>query len=144
MFIRRHPTASYVSLWMREPNPKRFWYHGAMKRDMDLVRDILGQIEGRGPGRGGLAVSVKGRSDAEISGHLEIMDDAGLVDGVDPHGGIACRRLTWEGHEFLEQSRDEGMWERAKDKAIAQTGSLSMLAIKTALATLIKAAITGG
>ena len=115
-----------------------------MKRDMDLVRLILQNIEEREPGTGGYGVYGEGRSRAEISGHLLIMYDAGLVDGVDPRGGVECSRLTWEGHEFLEQSRDEEIWEQAKDKARSATGSLSWLAVKTALATLIKAAITGG
>lgn len=73
------------------------------------------------------------------------MEDAGLVEGVDLAPNVAlCQRMTWEGHEFLEQSRDERIWEQAEDKAITTTGSLSMLALKTALATIVKAAITGG
>lgn len=118
-----------------------------MKRDIDLVRQILQQIEERNPENadpGVLNVRVNSRSMAVVSGHLQIMCDAGLVGGMGPHSVISCERLTWEGHEFLEQSRDEGIWEEAKDKAITTTGSLSMLAVKTALATLIKAAVTGG
>ncbi len=116
-----------------------------MKRDMDLVRQILQQIEERTPRSSNPIVWATDRSRDELYEHLEIMQDAGLVEGVAlaPKYPI-CKRMTWEGHEFLEQSRDEGMWEQAKAKAIAATGSLSMLAVKTALATLIKAAITGG
>lgn len=116
-----------------------------MKRDMDLVRQILQQIEERKAHTPNIGVWATGRSRDEIYEHLQIMEDAGLVEGVDIMPKFPrCQRMMWEGHEFLEQSRDEGIWEQAKDKAIAKTGSLSMLAVKTALATLIKAAITGG
>lgn len=115
-----------------------------MKRDMDLVRQILQQIEDRKPGSSNHGVSATGRSRDELYEHLMIMQDAGLVEGVAMAPVPLCRRMTWEGHEFLEQSRDERIWKQAKDKAIATTGSLSMLAVKTALATIVKAAITGG
>ena len=135
----RNPPTDYP------PAKAGFLYHVDMKRDMDFVRQILLEIEKRNPEASNPGVDVEGRSKDEVYHHLVIMQDRGLVEGVKHTSDSAiCVRMTWEGHEFLEQSRDEGIWEQAKDKAISTTGSLSWLAVKTALATIVKAAITGG
>ena len=116
-----------------------------MKRDMDLVRQILQEIERRDPESSNPGVDVEGRSKNEVYDHLLIMQDRGLVEDVRRTSTSAlCIRMTWEGHELLEQTRDPDLWEEVKDTALTKTKSLSWLAIKTALATLIKAAITDG
>ena len=120
-------------------------YHATMQRDMDFVRQILQVIEKRGAESTNPGVDVEGRSKDEVYQHLVIMQDRELVTGVKLTSDSAiCARMTWEGHEFLEQSRNEGIWKRAKNTAITATGSLSWLALTTALTTIIKAAITGG
>ena len=110
---------------------------------MDFVRQILEEIEKRNPEASNPGVDVDGRKPKEILYHLKIMEDARLVEGVKSNP-VGCIRMTWEGHEFLEQSRDESIWQQAKEKAITATGSVSWLAVRTALTILIKAAITGG
>lgn len=110
---------------------------------MDFVRQILQEIEKRNAESSNPGVDVGGRTPKEILHHLQIMEDVGLVVGVrsNPTG---CTRMTWEGHEFLEQSRDPDVWEEAKETALKTTKSLSWLAVKTALTAWVTSKITGG
>jgi hypothetical protein len=119
-----------------------------MKRDMDLVRAILIEIE-KAPFEGRLIdVEVAGRTEDEISYHVLLMQEAGLVDAIDLSDmKRICwkpKRLTDSGHEFLEAARNDTMWAKAKDKVMSTTGTLTLEALKIALGALIKQALTGG
>lgn len=78
-----------------------------MKRDMDLVREILMKIEDLPHTCGFHTIAVEGRHKGEISYHVLLLHEAGLIeaqnltsqDGVD----WKPKRLTYAGHEFLEQ-----------------------------------------
>ena len=116
-----------------------------MKRDMDLVREILLKVEATAPDVLGATVEIDRRSKAEVCGHVELLVDAGLVDAR-----IAARqqhfvifRMTWAGHEFLDSARNESIWRRAKTLAIEKGCGLSMLALQLALTELIKRGISG-
>jgi hypothetical protein len=119
-----------------------------MKRDMDLVRAILMDIENGARFDGSLyKVEIPGYSDEIIGYHVMLMSQAGLImaqdasslDGLDwiPIG------LTWDGHEFLDASRDDTRWAMAKDIVSKGAGTLSIEALKIALGTMMKQAITG-
>ena len=43
--------------------------------------------------------------------------------------------LTWEGHEFLEASRNEGLWAKAK-QAAGSTGGMVLGVLKSVLIDL--------
>jgi hypothetical protein len=89
-----------------------------MKRDMDLCRDLMRQIANSPTLDGPVEVAVEGRSNDEVSYHLHILRQAGLIEAIDfsSLSGMAYRplRLTWEGNEFLDATRDETIWTRAK------------------------------
>ena len=104
-----------------------------MKRDMDLVRKILRACEDSPDGHVG-HISIEGYSEQKIGFHATLMIEAGLVAGADV---TACgddgpqsiiTRLTWEGYEFLDASRSDTLWEKAKSTAAAGGGvSLGIL-----------------
>ena len=92
-----------------------------MKRDMDLIRQILLEIEAHDDGRGdAFALHIAGLADATVFGHLMLLSDARLIDGErrqKPEG--ACfmpQRLTWTGQEFLSSIRDPSIWIETKKK----------------------------
>ncbi|MCH8343927.1 MAG: DUF2513 domain-containing protein [Planctomycetes bacterium] len=115
-----------------------------MKRDMDFVRHILQVIEKRNPEASNPGVDVEGRSKNEVHHHLLIMQDKGLVEDVRQTSDSAiCTRMTWDGHEFLEQTRDPDVWKEVKETAVKTTKSLSWLAITTALSAWVTSKITG-
>ena len=112
-----------------------------MKRDIDLVRTILLSIEdGKDAnGHGLVRLNIPGRSQEEVSYHVGLLYEAGLVDAVNlsaldgyewqPKG------LTWRGREFLDSARDESSWEQAK-KELRKIGNFSFEVLKVALATV--------
>lgn len=87
-----------------------------MKRDVDLIRELLLAIEEGKEDSMGLVRGIHGLE--SINSHLLIMNEAGLieqyVDHLDHNWEIG--RLTWEGHEFLDAARKTDLWNAAKDK----------------------------
>jgi hypothetical protein len=102
-----------------------------MKRDWDTIRDILTKLEDVTPEEGCLRLSsFPPDRAAEISYHVELMMEAGLVNGQmsktlgsGPHDFLAIR-LTWQGHEFLDAIRSDTVWQKTKKSFIS--GGLSM------------------
>jgi hypothetical protein len=93
-----------------------------MKRDMDLIREVLLKLEAE-PLDGNLysvepdRLGIEDRSYDEIAYHLVILIDGGLVDGErDQSGGFALRKLTWAGHDFLDSVRDPKIWRATKER----------------------------
>ena len=52
-----------------------------MKRDLELVRTILLEIEAQPPGQVSFGVNVEGKSDEEVLEHTALLIEAGLVNG---------------------------------------------------------------
>lgn len=98
-----------------------------MKRDMDFVRDLLFQIE---DGQklfntlpksqaAALGLSADEAIDDELAAkleqHLELLESAGFAEFHRSGGGAWFNpKLTWTGHEFLDNVRDKDIWEQAK------------------------------
>ena len=117
-----------------------------MKRDMDLVRNILLKVECTTNTRGIMDVDEfnDGRhSDEQIYYHLNMMGQADLiVVEYLKHGAVLnVRALTWQGHEFLDAVRNESSWVQAKEKVLKATGGLSFEGLKIALTQLMKHAL---
>lgn len=109
-----------------------------MKRDMDLIRKILLAIEAHAePYSWEVPIEIEGYSDKEVSYHIKLLLEAGLIEarGLKGTGVItwAINGLTWAGHEFLEASRDDSRWGKVKRLVIEKTGSLSFEVLKTGL-----------
>jgi len=100
------------------------------------------------PFKGGwINIEVPEHSEEEISYHVLLLADAGLIEAINL-GSMSrvCwmpKRLTYDGHEFLDAARDQTRWAKAKEAVIKNTGTLTLEALKIALAALIKQAITG-
>lgn len=94
-----------------------------MKRDMDLVRLILLEIEHSSDGAQlQMNFDIPDYTPEIVSYHLMILHDAGLIEASDlstmGRGLFWCpKRLTWSGHEFLDAARNDSIWKKAKEKA---------------------------
>jgi hypothetical protein len=101
-----------------------------MKRDMDLIRTILLEVEAAAPQPGWIDLEIVGYDPAVISEHVQLLADEGLIEAKDlsAHDGFEFRptRLTWKGHAFLDAARDETVWERTKARATAKGGRLRL------------------
>lgn len=108
-----------------------------MKRDMDLIRDLLFNIEEDKNINGKYVLSDADFSNIDadpnaVQYHLRLLLDAGYIEGRDlladtpsendtfnvmrqgTGSQIAVERLTWEGHEFLDTVRDNQVWQKTK------------------------------
>ncbi|MFP3404459.1 DUF2513 domain-containing protein [Pseudomonas sp. SIMBA_065] len=101
-----------------------------MKLDQDLVREILLAIEASDHDpRGGLEIELQGRSSMELSYHIMLLHDAGLIVGqshnyIGPDGfRWEAKHLTYRGHEFLDTVRDSEVWRLTKAGAAKAGGA---------------------
>ena len=94
-----------------------------MKRDMDLVRLILLEIEKSSEDpRAQIYLEIPNYTSEQVSYHVMILNDAGLIEACDfsamGSDNFWCpKRLTWSGHEFLDAARNDSIWNKAKEKA---------------------------
>lgn len=105
-----------------------------MKRDMDLIREILLAIEAQPPG---LMRQIPAPAEYEretILGHLRLIKDAGLLDGkVEFHRDtvlVAIYGLSNSGHDLLDSIRDEGVWRQTKEATEKVGGSVAIDVLK--------------
>lgn len=108
-----------------------------MKRDIDLARQLLLDIESRGADCSVSVLRPGGANhDAEerLRYHLRLLIDAGLLKEIDrTAGGVPCVRLTDAGHETIELTRDESRWREARWECQHRTGGLSLTVVRSIL-----------
>lgn len=119
-----------------------------MKRDWDLVREILLHLEACESTRGNLRPGdLAGYDEELVSYHVQIMIEAGLIEGEcskTTNRPLYClaHRLTWAGHEFLDQVRSHVAWNRikglAREKGLDMTLDVIKLAAKLILESLLR------
>lgn len=120
-----------------------------MKRDMELIRKILFETEKLSVEEsGGTTLEIEGYDQQIVSYHIMLLDEAGLIKGIDFSGGSNISwfvdRLTWDGYEFLEASRNEQIWKRTITTITNKGGGLVFEVLKQVLINTIKEAILGG
>lgn len=99
-----------------------------MKRNFDLIRDILLYIESQDSGFFYKPVILEDYTKEETIYHLVLMIENNLLEGnVTPVSGglpplVIVSRMTWKGHDFLEASRDTQRWTQAKEVFIKAGG----------------------
>lgn len=105
-----------------------------MKRDMELIRGLLLQVEGEEE------PDLSKWTEEQQVYHMALLIEADLVHGATAEGSMGetvaahAIRLTWDGHEFLEAARDDTVWKKAREQ-IAKAGGHVTLPILTALLT---------
>ncbi|WP_133468163.1 DUF2513 domain-containing protein [Paraglaciecola marina] len=85
-----------------------------MKRDMELIRDILLEIEADS-----FESKIKGYDNSVVENHMVLLIQEKLVDrrtfGINSTW-IANVKLTWAGHEFIENLRQKEVWNTIKNE----------------------------
>jgi DNA-binding transcriptional ArsR family regulator len=119
-----------------------------MKRDMDLIRNLLLVVEASEQpvvyiADLMVAERLQGMEQSDIDFHLKLLIEAGLIDGnkkqgLSTVGNWYVRRLTWDGHEFLDTIRDPEIWRKTKEGASA-AGNWSVGTLKEFGTALLKA-----
>lgn len=91
-----------------------------MVRDMELVRKIMLNIQA-GDFRGG----VEGYDDDTVNCHKALLAEKGLIEAKPhyPSSGrtppdipdlVMIKRMTWEGHDFIDAIASDTKWEKVK------------------------------
>jgi len=107
-----------------------------MKRDVDLCRQLLFDLEAHGPdcAVNVLRTGIVGDADDRVRHHLRLLIDAGFVKEVDrTTNGLACVRLTNSGVELLEVCRCDRRWRDSKQVVLERTGGLSLTVLRAVL-----------
>lgn len=100
-----------------------------MQRDLNLIRSILLKLEEHDDPLDWAAIEVDGFSELQVSYHIMLLDQAGLIDATDcsSNDGLhwEAKSLTWTGHEFLDAARNSSIWNRALEKVGQVAGGVS-------------------
>lgn len=121
-----------------------------MQRNMDLIRTILFALEEAPESDlgGWTTLEIEGHSAIEVSEHVRLLHESGLIDAQDASTMQTYRwhpqRLTWEGHEFLEAARNDSRWKRATDAVAEKGGGLTLDVLKALLIQYTRQAVLGG
>lgn len=99
-----------------------------MKRNMDLIRDLLLKLESLDKSPTATVVihsydeelRFEGITPDEVEYHLLLIREAGLIEP--PHRSDLFQRLSWAGHDFVDSVRDPDIWARTKQGAEAVKG----------------------
>lgn len=124
-----------------------------MKRDMDLIRNLLIKVEEvYEPGADSINFSkirIDGYDDKVIAEHLLLMKEAGLIRNINAKQYVtgstmlSIGNLTNEGYDTLEKFRNDTVWNKTKE--IARDKGLPMLIdIFSQVASTVIAGITEG
>lgn len=119
-----------------------------MKRDMDLARSILIALE-EAPYDGFpiLRFTIPDHSDNEVSYHVMLLHEAGLLRAfdvsADDSGMWLPAYLTWDGHEFLEAAKDDTRWNQAKTYLKDNGAPMIFDVLKTLLVSYAKRKMFG-
>ena len=115
-----------------------------MKRDMDLVRNLLLATE-----RADCAIDAMDLYDEysndQVAFHVEMMTAHGLIDArcKYSHEGspliVKINGLTWEGYDYLDAIRSDSVWQRSKAAIKEAVGDAPLSVIKEVCSELASA-----
>ncbi|MFL5620216.1 MAG: DUF2513 domain-containing protein [Gemmatimonadaceae bacterium] len=115
-----------------------------MKRDLDLVRQLLLQIEAL-PAGPPAQYPTREIEDPVLLAHFELVIAAGLVNGniARSQGArgdvISISGLTWEGHEWIEMVRSQTVWNETKAALLESAGAMTYELTKDVASKLLRA-----
>jgi DNA-binding transcriptional ArsR family regulator len=115
-----------------------------MKRDPDLIREILLRTEALPIGHFLSNIEIDGYSPDIIGEHVRLLEEAEFIDaqiarsqsqmGVTIVGSYAINRLLNDGHDFIENAKSDTVWKRAREQVAEKTGDVSLTVLKAVLA----------
>lgn len=103
-----------------------------MKRDLDLVRTILKEIEDEvPPNRTADNIKIDGYDQDTVYAHVKLLIDEEYLEGkvlMAMMGivGVHISGLTWKGHDFVSATKDESLWDKAKKSILKPTASMTV------------------
>jgi DNA-binding transcriptional ArsR family regulator len=115
-----------------------------MKRDMDLIRLLLiANVTGEKPQE---LNQYDGRT---VLYHYTLLQDAGFIEARFVEGNdvvpvaVNYVRVTWAGQEFYDASKENKLWEMAKQELMKQGASYTVTAVLAWLKYQLHVKLTG-
>lgn len=107
-----------------------------MKRDMELVRMILLELENAETEKVKGPLYMEGYYESgELAYHLTLLKQAELIEAeyLSNFDGAYWTNLSlnWNGHEFLDAVRQDTIWEKMKETMGAELNKVPIQAIAT-------------
>lgn len=111
-----------------------------MRRDMELIRKVLLAVEA-----GNARHPIDGYTQDEVRYHQMLVIEKGLVEGqfrkdmtqaTEVPAAVMLRRLTWEGHDFIDAIADESRWSKVKGFLADSGKQVTIETVKAAVTTL--------
>jgi hypothetical protein len=108
-----------------------------MKRDMDLIRQILFKVEAAQTFNQPVQLKIDGYAADLIAFHVRLLADGGIIEAYAAGGNQWWpTALTWSGCEFIDAARDDTNWEKAKT-VLSKAGGITFETIMPVLVGLI-------
>lgn len=120
-----------------------------MKRDMELCRKILFQIEKEYVDTALINLKIEGYTTEEVAYHCNLLYEAGFISDYDAQYAddqiyyFQVGDLTWEGQDFLDKIRDDTKWHKIM-KVIKNDGLSMTFNTISDVASAIIASMTEG
>lgn len=115
-----------------------------MKRDLDLIKEILLKVEAYPVGRSLSRIEVEGYKQDVISEHIRLLQESNYIDvdlltspsshGVNQVDGYSINRLLNDGHDFIANAKSESVWTKAKSLVKEKGIDVSLAVFKAVLA----------
>ncbi|TKA91794.1 DUF2513 domain-containing protein [Guyparkeria sp. SB14A] len=116
-----------------------------MRRDWDTIREILLAVEGLDGTKPLTLEDFEEERQPEISYHVTLLEEAGLVLSNSAPSlrttrttPFFVRRLTWDGHELLDQIRDDSVWRQTRQTIMEKGGGMALNVVSSLATHIIK------
>src|ERR1041384_7841363 len=100
-----------------------------MKRDFNLIRSILLKVEDLPSGESIGEFHFEGIDPKVVAEHVELLIEAKLIEGATlgpKRAAYSVRRLTWPGHDFLANAKNDTVWKKVLAQAERKGVSVSL------------------
>jgi hypothetical protein len=115
-----------------------------MKRDLELIRQLMLAIELKGDDFNPENIEINGYDPSQINYHLQLLVEAELAVGKvlnffnSDRPTITIKKLSWEGCNFLDDARNESVWQKTMEIVKDKGGSVSVGVLIQLLASVSK------
>ena len=111
-----------------------------MKRDIELCRRILSDLEDEKFGTGLIKVEYSDVDTDIIAYQLKLLNDHHLIDAKDMSKQDRLRwrvkSITWEGHDFLDGIKSDSNWNKVKEYLKKGGKIITLETVKAAVKSL--------
>ena len=119
-----------------------------MKRDMDLLRQILIVVRDHEDPSKPIELNIEGYTEDQIGYHVYLLSDAGLIATfsgatLSDMGSWIPQAATWHGHEFLDAVQNAGVWAKVKQTVKDKGGSIPFAVLQDLAVSTAKAYFLG-